>query len=274
MKLHALLFSLAVSLVHAAPTLETMKTSSLEMPSTKELRFAAHVQPSAPDQGGEAPFFLNPNLQPLLRDSQPGEVVGRVALGAQLDRHRSLARLKLGARSWDVSLAGDAGFAHYYLTLRDGADLRVASLGDIGRLRNEGIDIQVEPGVTYNFHLAINIFSPVRGSTMQIRPAAGTRGPDYGIKTGALLDAVKDRALVFNADGNEYWSLYGTDVDAATSRPASTRSFLFIHMDGLSSKAWPVAEGALPEGQPVRAEFKSSLSLTRSASEVVIAKPR
>ena len=288
MKLQALLFSLALSLVHAEPALETIKDRSFTLPSIKALRFAAsagdrdqlcsntvgHGPSSTSCASDSGPFFLDPKLQPLLRESQPGEVVGRVELASQLDKHRSLARLKLGARAWDVSLAGDAGFSRYFLALRDGQELRFAPIGDLNRLRREGLDIQVEPGVVYNFHLAINIFSPVRGSTLEIRPARGSSGPSYGLKTGALLDAVRDRSLVFNADGAEYWALYGTDVDPAAGRQAATRSFLFIHMDGLSSKAWPVAEAALPLDRPYRAELKTSVALTRSASELLVSKPR
>lgn len=278
MKLHAVLLSLAAVSVQAAPTLESLKTSALEMPAIPRLGFAAHVPNFPPDQGGETkggePFYLNPNLSPILKDKALGSELARIALASQLDRHRALLRLKFGERDWDVSIAGDAGFSRYYLTLRDGADLRLAPLGDLNRLRNEGVDISVAPGVVYNFKLSVNLFSPVRGSTMQIRPAQGTRGPSHAIKTGVLLDAVKDRAAVFTADGKEYWALYGSDVDPATGGWAATRSFLFVHMDGLSSKAWPMAEAALTPNQPYRAELKSTVALTRTADALIVAKPR
>ena len=266
MKLQALLLSAALSAAQAAPSLESVKSSSLELPKIPATIKFRQQQPAEP-------FFLDPKAAPLSGGSLAGEVLGRVVLSGQLDRHRSLSHLKLGARSWDVSVAGDAGFSRYYLTLRDGADLRIAPLGDINRLRGEGVDIQVENGVVYNFHLSINIFSPVRGSTFDIRPARGTSGPSYGIKTGALLDAVRDRSFVFSANGAEYWALYGTDVDPATGRLASTRSFLFVHMDGLSSKAWPLAEAALPAGQPRRVSFLSDLVLSRSESDLTVSKP-
>ena len=197
-----------------------------------------------------------------------------MALASQLDRHRSLFRLKFGARDWDVSVAGDAGFSKYFLTLRDGAELRIAPLGDLNRLHGEGIDIAVEPGVAYNLKLAVNILNTVRGSTLEFKPVQGTRGPKHGVKSGVLLDAVKARSTVFSADGKEYWALYGTDVNPATGGLSDTRSFLFVHMDGLSSKAWPVAEGALTPNQPYRVELKSSLALTRTPTELVVNKPR
>jgi hypothetical protein len=264
-KLQALLLSAALSAAQAAPSLESVKGSSLRLPQLPELKF----QQAAPAE----PFFLDPKAAPLTGGSLAGEVLGKVRLAEQLDRHRSLAHLKLGARAWDVSVAGDAGFSRYYLTLRDGADLRLAPLGDLNRLRGEGVDIQVEKGVVYNFHLSINIFNPVRGSTFEIRPARGTGGQSYALKTGALLDAVRDRSFVFSAGGAEYWTLYGTDVDAATGGLAATRSFLFVHLDGLKSNAWPLAEASLPVGQPRRVTFRSDLVLARSADELSVARP-
>lgn len=265
MKLQALLLSAALSAAQAAPSLESVKSSSLELPKLPEIKFQATET--------NEPFFLEPKATPLTGGSLVGDLLGHFRLADQLDRHRSLSHLKLGARAWDVSVAGDAGFARYYLTLRDGAELRVAPLGDINRLRGEGVDIQVEDGVVYNFHLSINIFNPVRGSTFEIRPVRGTRGQSYAIKTGALLDAVRDHSFVFSAGGAEYWTLYGTDVDPATGGLAATRSFLFVHMDGLKSNAWPMAEAALPAGQPRRVTFRSDLVLARSAEELSIAKP-
>jgi hypothetical protein len=45
-------------------------------------------------------------------------------------------------------------------------------------------------------------------------------------------------------------------------------------MDGLGSKAWPLAEKSLTLGQPYRVEFKSSLALTRTDTQLVVNKPR
>jgi hypothetical protein len=265
LQLQSLLMSLAVS-VQAAPSLETMK--ALDLPAVPQFKFL-----QAPAQEPKEPFFLDPNLAPLLRDKLLGQEVARVSLSGQLDRHRSLMRLKLGPRSWDVSVAGDAGFSNYYLTLRDGADLRFAPLGDVNRLRGEGIDITVQPGVVYNIKLQVNLFNPVRGSTLKFSAKSGG-GASHSVKSGDVLDALKARSTVFSADGKEYWTLYGTDVDPATGGLANTRSFLFVHMDGLSSKAWPVAEGKLTVGQPYRVEMKSSLALTKSETELVVNKPR
>lgn len=276
MRFQALLLVLAVSVVHAEPSLERLKTDSWKAPAIGGLHFTPAARTAAggaPAPGAETPFFLDPKAAPILDRSQLGASLGSFRLAEQLDRHASLLHLKLGSRSWDVSVAGDAGFSRYYVTLRDGADVRVAPLGDLNRLRQEGVDVQVEPGVVYNVHVSINIFNPVRGSTLEIRPANGTDGPEYDYKTGAILDAVRARSYVFTADGAEYWTLYGTDVDAATGGLAKTRSFLFVQLDGLSTKAWPVAEAALPVGRPQRVVLRSDLALTRTADELQIAAP-
>jgi hypothetical protein len=60
--------------------------------------------------------------------------------------------------------------------------------------------------------------------------------------------------------------LHGTDVDPATNKLVDSRSLLFIHEAGMSTKAWPVAESALPAGQPTTVSFgDNQYVLTRSA---------
>src|SRR4029077_2095639 len=110
-------------------------------------------------------------------------------------------------------------------------------------------------GVTYNFHVSINIFNPVRGSTMEIHASQGTQGPDHDISTGEILDLLHAKSFVFSARGSEYWMLHGTDVDPNTNALANTRSLLFIHYAGTSTKAYPVAEASLPVGQPTNVTF-------------------
>lgn len=208
--------------------------------------------------------ILDPRAHLLPGARAAGAAVGRVSLPAQLDKHVDLLpRRQLGSKAWDISVAGDAAFKTYYATFR-GEDLRIAPLGDLNRLRGDGIDIEVEPGVVYNFKAKINIFNPVRGSTLQIHPAQGTRGPAHDVKTGDLLDAVKAKAYVFSSDGNEYWLLHGTDVDAATGARGTTTSLLVIHEAGLSTKAWPVQVGQIPTSGALGVTFgDSNFALSR-----------
>ena len=47
-------------------------------------------------------------------------------------------------------------------------------------------------------------------------------------------------------DGEEYWIFYGRDALTDGSGFASTHGFLITHEAGMSTKAWPLAESALP----------------------------
>lgn len=279
--LSTLLLAAAAFSAQAAGTLETLKSGSGALFSTLSVppRFvpgqrAAEPQPGAPKAARE-PILQDPRLSPLRPSEAPGPVVGRVALPAQLDRHRDLLTRALGPSSWEIGLAQDAAFGSFYMTFRQGPRLTVAPLGELTRLRGEGVEVAVEPGVIYKVRVAVNIFSPVRGSTLKLEPARGTRGPKHEIKTGAVLDAAKARATVFHADGIEYWAFYGTDIDPKTVAPAETRSFLFVHFDGLDSKAWPVADGALPDGEWVSAQFGAKrFLLGRAGAELIVRKAR
>ena len=113
-------------------------------------------------------------------------------------------------------------------------------------------------------------------SFLNIKPVNCTRGPGHDVKTGVMLDAVKARGSVFKASGKEYWLHYGTDVKDDGSGFADTRSFLFIHEDGMSSKAWPLAESALtPDAAAVVDLGGTKLRLTRtSGGELLIAEAR
>ncbi len=227
------------------------------------------------DEGPKEPVLQDPKLAPIGPWEVPGALIGTVKLAQQLDRHRDLITKPLGAATRLISAAGDAAFKSYFMTFAWGPQLVIAPLGDLGRLRGEGIDIRIDAETAYNFKVAINILNPVRGSTFKMTPLAGSRGSYQDIKTGAILDAVKARSFVFSAEGAEYWLLEGTDVDPATNRLATTRSFLFIHEAGTDSKAWPVAESALPLGTGVAATLdKTRLVLVRTESELRIHKTR
>jgi|GEM_PF-4849883 len=195
-------------------------------------------------------FFQAPlKARPLARFS--GEELARVGLAAQLDRNLHVLNARFGARPLDVGLACEANnFKNDYLSFSDAKTMALGALGDLNRLRNEGIDIRIDAKTVYHFHVSINIFDPIRGSTLEMTPTQGTTGPSTNMKTGTLLDAVRARSTVFSIDGQEYWILYGHDVKAGGDGFADTRSFLFIKIDGLSSKAWPLAESSLKVDAP------------------------
>lgn len=213
-----------------------------------------------------------PQLSPLSAYPRTTAEVGRVNLANLLDRHRDLVNRQLGASKWDISVAGDAGFKNFFLTFQQRGKFIIRPLGDLNRLRDrDGVDIEIEPGLTYNFHATPKIWD-LRGSTVELYPAGNTQGPEHEVTLGEVLDAVKARSYVFKANGVEYWALHGTDVDPATNALAQTRSFLFFNWAGMSSKAWPIAESALPLGQPTAVKFGNSrVILTRTAGgELVV----
>lgn len=273
------LAALIIPSAHASPSLEDLKVLGenrfLSVPHHGILRTAAPQKAGASQESSEEPFLQNPQPQPLPPSQQLGAVVGRAKLAQQLDRHRDLLTRQLGRSVWDIGVAGDAAFKTYYATFRQGSRLVLAPLGDLNRLRGDGIDVTIEPGVVYNLHVTINIFNPVRGSTLEITPARGTVGPEHEVKTGVLLDSIKAHSFVFSSQGVEYWMLYGTDVDPKTNQLAGTRSLLFMNEAGMNSKAWPLAEDSLKVGEPTAVSFGDKrLVLTRSAEgELLIQQP-
>ena len=215
----------------------------------------------------EKPVVNDPSLKPLDPSRSQGRPIGKVALPELLDKHRDLLVRQLGSLAWGISAAGDAAFKSVFLTFAREATLVIAPVGDLDRLRGDGVTVTVAPGVVYNVKVQANIFDPVRGSTLKITAVQGTKGPSHQVKTGAVLDAVKAKAFVFRAGGKEFWLLHGTDVDPATNTLAQTKSLLFIHMNGLSSKAWPVAEAALAVDQPYSAALgETKIVLVKDAA--------
>ncbi len=209
-----------------------------------------------------------------------GKQVARVVLAAQLDKQRALIARQLGAKPWDIGVATDASMKAYYLTFTPAAQAAPVALAPVGELKrltdDAGVNARVDAGTVYNFKVSINLFSPVRGSTLHVKPAPGTSGPGHDVKTGVLLDAVKARSAVFKASGKEYWLQYGTDVDAKGTGFADTRSFLFIHENGTSSKAWPLAESSLRPGVAGVVDLGGTkLSLVRTAGgELLVSEVR
>jgi len=195
------------------------------------------------------PVFLRPELFPAAPKDM-GPQVGSFVLSERLDVQRSMMTRQLGARTWDIGIAGDPSFKILFFTFRQGDRLLISRINNIQDLRGKGVDVSLDASTAYNFKVTINIFSPVRGSTLHITPINGTSGPSHKMSTGDLLDAWKAKSYVFNAGGEEYWALYGTDIDPNTNQLAGTRSFAFFHEAGMSSKFWSLGESALTTGQP------------------------
>lgn len=225
------------------------------------------------------PGFINPELQealepvlqaplkPELHARAAGAVVGTVALAKLKSANRHVATRQFGARTLDLGIASDASFANKYFTFSDAKATTLAPLGDMNRLRGAGIDARVDAKTVYNFKVIVNIFSPVRGSTLKMAPVSGTTGPAHDMKTGALLDAIKAKSFVFKAKGVELLLSYDADVLPDGSGFASTNSFLFTKEDGLSSKAWPLNESKLPLDTPAVVDLGGiKLTLTRASS--------
>jgi len=197
----------------------------------------------------EEPIFETPKFGP--NAAGLGRDLGGFKLSDRLNSHSDLFTRKLGTRDWDLSVAGDPKFEISYLRLERPDEKQLHKIKDINELRGKGVNIKVDEKTIYNFKVSINIFSPTRGSTLKITPIQGTNGPKHKIKTGKILDRVEEESFVFKTAGKEFWTLYGTDVDPETNWFADTRSFLVIHENGLSTKAYPIGEGKLPIGQAV-----------------------
>lgn len=214
-------------------------------------------------------LFETPRLFPF----QPGRVnplIGSFKLAERLDIHRALINRQLGALAWDLSMASDSQFKVQYLTLSRPPTLLLKRIDDLNRLRGEGVVVSIDAQTHYRAKVSISIFNPVRGSTLNLDPVNGTRGPSHKIKTGELLDRVKANSYVFKANGKEFWLLYGTDVDPKTDQLAGTRSLVFVHEAGLDSKAWPIAESQLAPDAAVGVDLGGTkIALTRGSDGIL-----
>jgi len=249
-------------------------------PSLEALRFSADAalissfsEALHPDLQEELEPVLQEPLAPTLMSPSrvSGPVVGKVALSALKSANRRITARQFGARTLDLGIASDASFSNKYFTFSDAKATTLAPLGDMNRLRGAGVNARVDAKTVYNFKVAVNIFSPVRGSTLKMAPAPGSGGPAHEMKTGALLDAIKARSFVFKAKGQELLLSYDADVLPDGSGFAATNSFLFTKEDGLSSKAWPLNESKLPLDTAGVVDLGGiKLTLTRTASGELI----
>lgn len=266
---HAPLLLLLAAPLHAqAP--EALRALGAESFRAAPALLAAPEPPAPREPVLQAP----PRVLPFAPRAGRTKEVGRVNLAAQLDKQRALLARQLGSAPRDIGVAADAGLKTYYLTFKPAGQpgpVALAALGDLNRLRGSGVDARVDGATVYNFKVSVSIFSPTRGSTLHIKPSQGTRGPGHEVKTGVVLDAVKARSSTFRAGGKEFWLHYGTDVKADGTGFGDTRSFLIIHENGLSSKAWPIAEASLPLNAAGTVDLGGTrVVLTRSAGELVI----
>lgn len=254
------------------PVAATAGVESLSVSAERDFASAPLALGASLQAGPAAEPFLQPELKPLPFRAQTaaGEELGRLNLSAQLDRNLHVTNYKFGARPLDLGIATDAGFKQFFFTFTDRVGSALAPIASVSQLRGPGVDARIDAATIYNFKLKINIFNPVRGSTLEMNPAGGTSGPSQSVKSGALLDAVRARAVLFTLNGSEYWLFYGRDA-RASGVFAKTRSFLFVHMDGLSSKAWPLAESSLKADAPaVLSLGGEQISVTLASGDLVV----
>lgn len=271
--IHSILVAALLAPVAAsAQTLETLsagaETRFVQSPGSVRAALSAPVTDGGP--------VLQPALipSPFRSARAAGAPLATLDLAAVLDRNLHVTNYKFGARPLDLGVATDAGFKSFFLTFTDRAGTVLGPLGDLNRLRGDGVPVRIDASTVYNFRVSINIFSPVRGSTLHMDPVQGTVGPSHDLSTGSLLDAIRARATLMTLGGEEYWIFYGRDALAGGGGFAATRSFLFVHMNGLSSKAWPLAEGALKVGTPAVVNLgaeKASVLLTADGKLLVSA---
>jgi len=264
--LHAVLAAAVLASPASAQSLEALRFSA------DAALIQAFPEAINPDLQQPLEPVLQQPLKPMRPSAAPGAVVGTAVLSKLKSANRHVTTRQFGARALDLGIASDASFANKYFTFSDAKTTSLAPLGDMNRLRGEGVNARVDARTVYNFKVVVNIFSPVRGSTLKMTPVQGTSGPAHDMKTGALLDAIKAKSFIFKAKGQELLLSYDADVLPDGSGFAATNSFLFTKEDGLSSKAWPLNESKLPLDAPAVVDLGGiKLTLTRtSAGQLVI----
>ena len=215
-----------------------------------------------------------PVLRPLAAGERLGDVLGRVNLATQLDKNLYLMKETLGKRNLDVGIAADPDAKNRFLSFTDASGTTLGKIGSLSDLRGKGVDIRIDAATSYNFRIEVgSIFDdPVHKSILHVTPIDGTVGPTDQMTTGALLDATRAQSALVTIEGDEYWIFYGRDALSDGSGFASTRSFVITHEAGLSTKAWPVSESALPLDVPTSVSLGDvSVQMTRtSGGELVI----
>ncbi|MBI5242833.1 MAG: hypothetical protein HY922_03995 [Elusimicrobia bacterium] len=236
---------LALASAAQAGSIESLRSSAEQFrPSPASEAQVPTIAQAGPAQKIEVikPGFFKPRFGPK---SAP---LASFSLAERLDAHRDMLSMQLGANVWNVGIAADSAVATGYFTFQRADILRIERM-NFDELRHAGSVFKLDSATTYRAKVEVSLLNPVYGSELHATPEPGTQGPRHKIKTGRILAALKQKSVVFSLAGKEYWVLYGTDVDPSTDQLARTRTLLFIHVAGLDSKAWPVAESSLPENQ-------------------------
>lgn len=255
-------------------------TSTATAQSLEALRISADAAflqalPQAMQPGlGATRNLVQKPLSPLPANMSrtPGPVIGKVVLSSLLSANRHIMARQLGTRTLDLGIASNADFSQKFFTFSDAKTTTLAPFGSLSRLRDPGVNARIDAQTEYNFKIIVKAFSPLRSWPLKATPTQGTSGPTHNMKTGDLLDAIRAKSFVFTTSGRELWLSYDSDVLPDGSGFADTRSFVFTHEDGLSSKAWPLAEAKLPLDSGVSVNLDGlKLNLTRtSAGELII----
>jgi hypothetical protein len=261
----------------AATTLESLSANAERafLASPLSVRAAAQAAARLPQAPApQAPVLLTPTVRVLGANEALGSEYGRMKLAAQDDKNLYLLNEKLGSRLLDVGIATDPGAKNRFLTFTDGAGTTLGKIGSLSDLRGKGIDIRIDASTVYNFRVEVgSIFDdPVHKSILHTTPINGTNGPTYHMTTGALLDVMRAKSSIVNIDGEDYEIFYGRDAKSDGSGFANTHGFLFTHEAGMSTKAWPLAESALPLDVPTSVTLGDvTVQMTRtSGGELVV----
>lgn len=254
MKFQLVLALVAAGSLYAAQSIETLYTRGNQAFSGRTtVRAARSQQPNTPLQQRDPQ--AGPIVEPAqVRGTQEGIIlaqpVGKVLLSTILDKLPVLMTLKLGAKDWYVGSAADPANNGFFITFMSMAkDKIITEPISYDRLKGSGQIVELDAQTKYRVRLSPNLFDPVRGSTIYLEPITG--GPSYKFKTGVVLDLVKKNSYVFKAKGIEYWLMYGTDIDSQNKKFKDTRSFGFVHENGMNTKVWTLAEAKVPENQTV-----------------------
>jgi hypothetical protein len=258
-----------------AVTLETLSANAdqsfQQAPSVR-----GSVQAAAQLELARSPktILATPVLRPLGKGETFGSELGRVNLASQLDRNLFLLKEAFGARSFDVGITADEGAKARFLSFTDASGTVLGKIGSLSDLRGKGIDIRIDANTAYNFRVEVgSIFDdPVHKSILHMTPIEGTNGPNHDMTTGALLDDMRAKSALVTIDGEEYWIFYGRDALSDGSGFAKTHGFLITHEAGMSTKAWPLAESALPVDAPTSVALgDTTVVMTRtSGGELIV----
>ncbi|MFI5348635.1 MAG: hypothetical protein ACHQ2Z_03755 [Elusimicrobiota bacterium] len=262
--------ALLVPIAAGAVTLESLSAGADRSFLQTSPSIRAAVQAAAAKQ----PVLQTPVVTPLAPGAKLGAEFGRVNLASQFDRNLNLLTETFGSRRMDLGITADEGAKTRFLSFTDKAGTTLGLMGSLSDLRGKGVDIRIDAATTYNFRIEVgSIFDdPVHKSILHMTPVNGTNGPSHDMTTGALLDDMRAKSAIVTIDGDEYWIFYGRDALTDGSGFAKTHSFLITHEAGMSTKAWPLSESALPLDTPTSVALGDvNVQMTRtSGGELIV----